>query len=292
MIVGYGFDEQFKRIIKKNIPRITFCDYPLQDAPSNVLEETEVALVFVFSNVNQTCLQKMPNLKKVITLSAGTDHIDFEACEEHDVEVYNTPQYGSQTVAEQGIALLLCFERHLIGIREEDYTSFSREPYLSRELRNKTIGVVGTGAIGKSMVSIADGFNMNILAYDIEEDEEVKQVASYVSLNEMCEKVDYLSIHVPFNKHTENLIGKEQLDSLSEDAVVINTARARVVDEDVLVEKLQNKELRGALLDVYKDKNYKALKDLNNTIITPHNAFYTKAALKNMAEQAAKQVLG
>lgn len=292
MIVGYGFDEHFKQIIKEHIPEIEFVDVPLQEAPLDIRSKTTTALVFVFSKVDEACLKDMSKLETVIALSAGTDHIDFKACEKQGIEVYNTPEYGSQTVAEQGIALLLCFERHLIGIREKDYTSsFDRTPFFSRELRNKTLGVVGTGAIGKSMVSMANGFNMNILAYDIEEDEEVKEVASYVSLNEMCEKVDYLSLHVPFNEHTEKLIGKEQLDLLSEDSVVINTARARVIDEDILVEKLQNNELRGALLDVYTDKNYEVLKELDNTIVTPHNAFYTRSALNNMAEKAAKHVL-
>ena len=291
MIVGYGFDTNFKKIIKEKIPSIRFVDTPLQDAPTDIRAETKIALVFVFSEVDKQCLETMPNLEKVITLSAGTDHIDFEACKEQAVDVYNTPKYGSRTVAEQAFALLLAFERHIIEIRHEDYDSFDRSPYFSRELNGKTIGVIGTGAIGEATIKVAKGFNMNILAYDVKVNTDIVDSVDYVSLKQLCTHSDYVSLHVPLNKHTKHLLSEDLLQDMRKDAVLINTSRAGVVDEDVLVDLLKEEELRGAVLDVFSDKNYKVLKALSNTILTPHNAFYTRNALENMAEQAKALVI-
>ena len=287
-IVAFGFDNHFKEAITNQLPDVRFVDENIHNAPPSSLHDVDVALVFVFSKVRDDVLREMPNVEAIISLSAGLDHVDKDACEKRDIGVYNTPGYGSQTVAEQVFALLLTFERHIHVLQEENQLDFSREPYLSRQLGGKAFGVIGTGKIGRAAAKIAKGFDMDVLGYDVHHNEEFESIGRYASLSQIAQQSDYVSLHIPLLPSTENMWSEKYIRKMKSDALLVNVSRAGVLDEGAALESLENGTLRGLLLDVYSKNHYKQLTNRNDVLLTPHNAFYTNHAISNMVKTTKK----
>jgi D-lactate dehydrogenase len=240
------------------------------------------------------------------------DHIDLNYCQEHNIIVKNIPDYGSQSVAEYTFALLLSLIRKIYQayhqIRESN--SFKLDGLEGEELFQKTIGVIGTGRIGKKVIQIANGFQMKILAYDKFPDEKlVKEFkVSYVSLEELLKNSDIITLHLPLTEETFHLLNKNNISLIKKGAYLINTARGGLIETEALYWALKNNILKGAALDVLEgeedikeeqelllknleDKRAKVLLynhafiDMENVLISPHNAFNTKEALKRIIEE-------
>ena len=169
---------------------------------------------------------------------------------------------------------------------------FPRHDYLTQQLSGKTFGAIGTGGIGKAAVRIAQGFNMETVGYDVNRDDELVDDNSfqYIEQETVFQKADYIGLYAPAIPATKNTVDKQALTEMSDDAVLINTARAHLVDHEAVLRALNNGGLRGALVDVvdtsYEDKFFSHEK----TMVTPHHAFYTEQALENMAVQAEEAV--
>ncbi len=299
-----------KDIINKSFPgdEILYLDGKLSEENADKAKEADIVSVFVNSEVNKNVIDKLPSLKFIATRSTGFDHIDCEYTKSKNILISNVPAYGSHTVAEFAFALLLSLSRKIYDsynhLREDaDFSIFNLQGF---DLYGKTIGVIGTGKIGKNMIKIAKGFGMNVIAFDLYPDNDFAKETGfeYKSLKEVISNSDVLSLHVPYCKENYHLINKENISLMKKGVFIINTARGELIDTDALIWGLKEKIIAGAGLDVLegerelkeefeilsdelkaeKVKDYKTLLedrvliDMPNVIVTPHVAFYSKEA--------------
>jgi D-lactate dehydrogenase len=282
--------------------------------------KAEILSVFVGSKVTPKVLECFPNLKFITTRSTGFDHINLETCQKRNIPVSYVPTYGENTVAEFTFTLLLALSRKIYPavkrVREESL--FGYEGLQGFDLKGKTIGVVGTGHIGTYVVKIAHGFGMNILAYDpCPKDQLAKEFNfEYVSLENLLKKSDVITLHVPYMPATHHLINQDNINLCKKGSVLINTARGGLVDSQALVEALVSGRLAGAGLDVLEEEGFikeememllsghpneqqlktalvdHKLMQMENVIITPHNAFNTKEAMQRILDTTIANVHG
>lgn len=275
-------------------------------------KDAEIISVFVGSKIDEPVLTVFPNLKLITTRSTGFDHINLAVANAKNIKIGYVPGYGDNTVAEFTFGLILSLSRKIYESfdRIRETGSFSLEGLRGFDLKGKTIGIVGTGRIGCEMIKIAQGFGMNVLAYDAFPKEELcAQLGfKYVSLDELLTTSDVVSLHVPYNKDTHHLINPQNIGKFKKGALLINTSRGAVVETEALVKALNEGILGGVGLDVLEEEgviqderqlllyghpeehNLKTvlenhvLIDMPNAIITPHNAFNTKEALQRILD--------
>lgn len=297
---------------------IDFVKGTIQERPELKDKEAEILSVFVGSKVDADALDRFPNLKLIVVRSTGFDHIDIEAAKKRNIAVSNVPSYGSKTVAEFAFALLLALSRKIFPAYEQilKRDSFSKEGLRGFDLAGKTVGIVGTGKIGKHFAQIARGFDMNIVAFDVCPDEEfaVETGVRYVGFDELLSSVDIISLHIPYNARTRHFLNEEAFSKMKRGVYLINTSRGGVVETEALVEALKNETIAGAGLDVleaeiYMGNNPKLLEkaradaesadtilnnqyliDNPNVIVTPHNAFNTKEAIERIFDVTAENI--
>ncbi|MFA5000890.1 MAG: hydroxyacid dehydrogenase [Candidatus Paceibacterota bacterium] len=288
-------------------------------------KEAEIISIFVDSVINAKVLESFPNLKMIATRSTGYDHIELEACRAKGIMVANVPSYGEETVAEYAFALMLTLSRKIFESydRIKETGSFDLTGMRGFDLNGKTLGVIGTGKIGKNVIEIANGFNMKVIAYDKFPDEAYRQKMGYeyLSFDEVLAQSDILTLHVPFLPENEHLINAETIAKMKKGVYLINTARGALVDTDALLKALQSGQIAGAGLDVLEEEgvikdelnfltrlssgqasahqnghNFKTilenhvLVDLPNVVITPHNAFNTWEALKRILNTTLENI--
>lgn len=289
----------------------------LDEKTASLAKNAQAVMVFVASRLTAEVLKKMPKLKLVIARSTGFDHIDLKYCQKNGITVCNVPSYGENTVAEHAFALILSLSRNI----HKSYLRTIREDYRIEglkgfDLHGKTIGVVGAGKIGLHLIKMARGFDMNVLAYDVNQDQFLADVLGfkYVSLENLLAQSDIISLHVPDNKFTHHLINRKNIGLIKKGALLINTARGGVVETEALLEALDKKILAGAGLDVVEGENLimeekqiaydketademlslvknHILLSKENVIFTPHIAFYSQEALERIMEVSAENVL-
>jgi len=284
-------------------------------------KDYEVLSCFINSQFSKEILEKLPNLKFIATRSTGFDHLDINDCKEKGILMANVPSYGSHTVAEFTIGLMICLIRKIYDAydRVRETGSFNLEGLKGRELFNKTIGVIGTGRIGTNVIKIANGFEMKVLAYDKYPNDQLSQQLSfeYVSLEKLLAESDIITLHVPYNSETHHLLNKNNMNLIKSGAYVINTSRGGVIETEALYQALKSGKIAGAALDVLEEEeNIKEeqellikgkitesekLKtillnhifiDLDNVIITPHNAFNTEEALQSIVATTIENIDG
>jgi D-lactate dehydrogenase len=264
----------------------------------------DIAGVFMDSQVDATTIAALPNLKLIATLSTGFDHIDLKAAAERGITVSSVPAYGENTVAEFAFALILALSRKICEarhrVREEG--KFTTDGLQGFDLAGKTIGVVGTGHIGKHAVRMAKGFGMDVIAYDVYHDDAfaAEMKFPYVSLEELLAKSDIITIHCPYLPSTHHLINKDNIGLVKKGAYLVNTARGAIVETAALVAALKSGQLEGAGIDVLEEEG--AIKEgdmsavgeliaMPNVIVTPHNAFNTKEAFLRILETTIDNIV-
>ncbi|MFQ3611157.1 MAG: NAD(P)-dependent oxidoreductase, partial [Fimbriimonadales bacterium] len=221
--------------------------------------DVDAVAVFVWTKVTRAIIERLPNLKLVLTMSTGYDHIDLAACRERGIAVCNVPHYGENTVAEHTFALILALSRK---IRQAQgwlmHPSRSVSELRGFDLYGKTLGVVGAGNIGLHVIRIARGFGMQVLAYDKRPHPLLAEVLgfTYTDLNNLLSQSDIVSLHVPAIPETYHLINRETLSLMKRGALLINTARGSVVDTEALLWALDEGILGGAGLDVLEGEEY------------------------------------
>lgn len=254
--------------------------------------------IFVNDIVNKEVIDKLVeyNVKLILLRCAGYNNVDLEYCH-NKIHVFRVPAYSPYAVAEHAMALLLTLVRntHKAYIRTRNY-NFSLDKLEGFDLHNKTIGVIGTGKIGKAFIDICKGFGMKVIAYDIFKQENIE----YVSLEELYKNSDIISLHCPLTKDSYHMINKESISKMDKQPIIINTSRGGLIDAKDLLQALRKKELKGACLDVYEEESSIFYKDysseiieddilqglisLPNVILTSHQAYLTKDALDNIAQ--------
>ncbi|MBC8753515.1 2-hydroxyacid dehydrogenase [Kordia sp. YSTF-M3] len=241
---------------------------------------------------------------KYITLrSAGYDNVNLTAASKSRIKVANVPAYSPYAIAEHAASLLLTLNRKLIASnkRVERY-NFDINNLIGFDLNNKTVGIIGTGKIGSIMCKIMHGFGCKLIAHDIEENHDLitQYNLEYLPLQDVCEQADIISLHVPLNTETHQLIDESLLSKMKDGVVIINTARGRVIHTEHVINALKSGKIGALGIDVYENEKNIFFKDhsdnipddmmlstlnkMPNVLITGHHAFLTEEALTNIAE--------
>ena len=233
-------------------------DVDFVDEISDVPRDAEIVSVFVNSRINAGFLRAHPKLKLVASRSSAVDHLDAKAAARRGVVLAHVPDYGAATVAEHTFALILGVARrlrHCLAAGNHGRGSTSR--LRGRELRGKTLGVVGTGRVGRTVIGIAKAFGMECIAYDHRPDEKLAAEAGfrYVTLDKLLRSSDVITLHVPLNAHTRHMLDARRLARCKPGFVLVNTARGALVDIGALLDALEKGHVGGVGLDVLEDES-------------------------------------
>ncbi len=245
------------------------------------------------------------NIKLIALRCAGFNNIDTKAAF-GKIHIYRVPAYSPYAVAEHAMALLQTINRriHKAYIRTRDY-NFSLNELVGVDLYDKTIGVVGTGKIGKVFINICKGYGMHVLAYDKYPDPNLD--VEYVELDELFKRSDFISLHCPLTDENKHMINSESIKLMKKGVGIINTSRGGLIDGKALLEGIKNRQIGFACLDVYEeegdlfyqdksghildDDTLRSLIAMPNVIITSHQAFLTKEALQNIADTTTQNII-
>ncbi|HBU76653.1 MAG TPA: hydroxyacid dehydrogenase, partial [Muricauda sp.] len=246
---------------------------------------------------------KVIGVENIALRSAGFNHVDLAAVTELDIKVARVPAYSPYAIAEHTIALILALNRKLVRAhnRVRDM-NFSLNGLTGFDLNGKTVGVLGTGKIGAVLVKILYGFGCKILAYDLEEDKELKEMygVRFTDCQTLCSESDIISLHVPLTPETRHIISAEQIERMKKGVMLINTSRGALVDTKAVIEGLKSRKIGYFGIDVYEEEEGLFFEDHSdeilqddviarlmtfpNVLITSHQAFLTNTALTNIAE--------
>lgn len=281
-------------------------------------KDAEIISTFIYSRLSKDMLSQMPNLKFIATRSTGYDHIDMGYCKEKGIVVSNVPSYGVHTVAEHAFALMLALTKKLvISIERTKKGDFSLDGLEGIDLSGKTLGVVGAGKIGTTVVTIATGFGMHVLAYTRHPQASDNPNVEYVTdLPNILSRSDIVTLHLPLTDETKHIINMGNISQFKKGSYLINTARGGLVETEAILQGLEQGILAGAGLDVLENEcDIREERELLSTeflkscdlktqlmehmllnrddvIVTPHNAFHTKEAVMDILETSLKNVKG
>ncbi len=274
-----------------------------EDSPSrkdllNAVADIDGLYAHITNQVDADVMDAAPNLKVISEFGVGYDNINVVDANERGIAVCNTPGILSESTADEAFALLAAMARRTNDlpamVKRGEWGDFDPLGYLATDIHHKTLGIVGMGSIGSEMAKRAGGFSMNVLYYNRNKrDEEFG--ATYVdSLEELLERSDYISLHNPLTPETTNLMSTDQFKLMKKSAILINTTRGPVVDQDALYEALSSGEIAGAALDVTVPEPIPAdhpLLTLDNCLIMPHVASATGDTRMKMAMMCVENVL-
>lgn len=272
--------------------------------------KTEILGVFTDSKITKVVLDKLPQLKLIITFSTGFDHIDLAEAKQRGIVVCNVPTYGDYTVAQHTLALMLALSKKLFeSVERVKQGNYDYHGMRGFDLKGKTLGVIGTGKIGQEVIKMLAGFEMKIIAYDPFPNKEFAQQHDfpYVTLDKLLKTSDIITLHVPLLKSTHHLLNKENLQKTKAGAYIINTSRGGLIDGAALLAGIKSGRIAGAGLDVLENEELLRNQDgklkekhtkeqikitaINtqlikhpHTIVTPHNAFNTNEAVRRIVD--------
>ncbi len=304
-ILFFYTDDKFKKYVKNNYYDI-FKKSVFLKKQSDIfklnLENIKVISVFVDNILDKKFLNNFSNLKMIMARSTGTDHIDLDYCLKNNIKVESVPDYGSMTVAEYALSILLYSLKNLGELNEKNR---------GVDLNGKKIGIIGLGKIGKNFAKLVNSFGVEIMAYDPFFDENFAKELNIKkkSLNELLKKSDIISIHAPLNKKTFHLIGKNEFEKMKDGVYLINTSRGGIIDTKYLYEFLKSKKIKKAALDVLENENHlikregnlnkkeKEILNLNRKIIkmkkvfwSPHQAYNTFEAVERIWKESLEKI--
>ncbi|MGD1821027.1 MAG: 2-hydroxyacid dehydrogenase [Pleomorphochaeta sp.] len=295
------YDKKWFDHFKREEDEIVYFETRLNSNNYFLVKGFEVVVAFVNDDINSRVIKGMVDLgvKLLAMRSAGYNNVDLKSANESGLKVVRVPNYSPYAVAEHAMALLLATVRkvHHSYVRTREF-NFSLNGLVGFDLYNKTIGVVGTGKIGRVFIDICKGFNMNVIAYDPYPNKDVD--VEYVDFETLCRKADIISFHCPLTKDTKHMVNKNTIDLMKDGVVIINTSRGALVDAQALLNGIRAKKIGSAALDVYEeeaglffeDQSENVLDDdtlmllisMPNVIVTSHQAFLTEEALQNIAK--------
>jgi len=276
-------------------------DHQWQEYPATTTDQVVARLkdaTIAITNkvqLNRAALEQLPNLKMVAVAATGTNNVDIDCCRERGIVVSNIRNYSVHTVPEHVFMMMLALRRNLLAFRADvlngawqKSAQFCLFTHPVQDLFGSTLGIVGNGAIGKSVAQIAAAFGMKVLIAEHKGASEVR--AGYTAFDKVLSESDVITLHLPLNGQTRHLISTAEFARMKPDAILINTARGGLVDEVALLEALRSKRVGGAGFDVLEKEpptqGHPLLDiDLPNFILTPHNAWSGRAAMQTLADQ-------
>lgn len=244
--------------------------------------------------VTEKVLQSADKLKVISRYGAGVDRVDLEAAKRQGIVVTNTPGANAVAVAELAMGLVMSLARRIPFLdrktREGDWVRST-----GTELGGKVMGIMGLGAVGRNLARYAQGFGMTVIAYDPYINKEYADANNIgtASFDEVIEGSDFISLHLPLTPDTKHLINESVMSRMKSTAVIVNTSRGGIIDEDAAYRLLKAGELGGLGIDVFElePPENSPLFDLDNVVVTPHTAAHTREATENMATAAAENLL-
>ena len=256
--------------------------------------------IFVNDYITENIAEKLAELgiKLILLRCAGFNNVDLKATKKYGITVLRVPSYSPAAVAEFSMASILTVNRqtHRAYSRTRDF-NMTINGLMGTDLYGKTAGVIGTGKIGQCMIDIFNGFHMNVLAYDVYPNENLDAV--YVSLDELFEKSDVISLHCPLTKDTHHIINEDSINKMKSGVILSNTSRGALIDSTALIEGLKSGKIGAVALDVYEEEEGVFYEDVSNEIIlddvlsrlstfpnvliTSHMGFFTKEAMQAIA---------
>lgn len=289
-----GISREHFEILKQefSVQGHSFSYYMNRNEDAAVLvERMRDAHVAVISNIKLPAevLQQCPNLKYLSVAFTGLDHIDLTYCRDHAIEVQNAAGYSTVAVSELAVGLMLDVLRHITAFDGIIRQGGSRGLFLGRELHGKTVGVVGTGAIGTATIRLLLAFGCRIIAYSRTRRPEVEALGvRYTDLDNLMRESDIVTLHVPLNDTTHHLVSREEIALMKSSAILVNTARGNVVDIPALAEALREGRIAGAGIDVYEGEpplpSDHPLLQVPNCVCAPHIAYASREAFDIRAD--------
>ena len=298
------FDEELKKYPEY---KLIYHEEKLNAKTAVLAKGSDAVVAFVNDDLSADTLRKLRkrDITCIAMRCAGYNNVDINYAGAHGMRVTRVPAYSPYAVAEHAMGMLLTLNRKLHRaynrIRENN---FSLNGLIGFDLHGKTVGVIGTGKIGRVFMDICKGFGMTVVAYD--PFPIVNSNIHYVTLDELFEKANIISLHCPLTKDSHHIINAKAIKKMKDGVVILNTSRGALIDSEALVEGLKNGKIRAAALDVYEEEADIFYEDNSNTIIqddvlarlismpnvliTSHQAFLTEEALGNIAETTMKNL--
>jgi lactate dehydrogenase-like 2-hydroxyacid dehydrogenase len=283
---------------------VTVCDPPAGAARSeeeliDLASDADVLLTVLADPVTERVFEACPDLQMVAQYAVGIDNIDLEAAAAHDVVVTHTPGVLTDATADMAWALLLGAARHVTAadqyVRDGQFERWETTLLLGTELANKTLGIVGLGRIGAATARRALGFGMDVVYHNRRRANptvERQTNAEYVALDELLVTSDVVSLHCPLNEDSHHLIDADALATMKDTAILVNTARGEVVDEDALVAALDDGTIAAAGLDVFEKEPdvHPGLVEQERAVLAPHLGSATTEARTKMAHMCVASI--
>ena len=312
ILANDGISDDAKKQLEENGFTVITEKVNQEDLINKINDENyEGILVRSATKVRKDIIDACPNIKFVGRGGVGVDNIDVEYAKEKGIFVFNTPASSSQSVAELVVGNMFATSRFIgnssKNIENGDFNKLKKEYGSGVELRGKTLGIIGFGRIGQTLASYAIGMGMRVLAVDVEERNETvylklpwtttdgqnveNQVGIIIktttNIDELLTKCDYISLHIPKQSNGESVIGKRELELMKHNAIIINTSRGGVIDEDDLIWALDNCKIAGAALDVYENEPNpkKELLSHPKILCTPHIGAATNEAQDRIGQE-------
>ncbi len=300
-----NFEIPYLEDANKGKHKLTFIKESLSSETAMKAVGFHAISVFSSDILSNTVLEKLKDFGvKYITLrSVGHDNVNLFTAQSLGIKVANVPAYSPNAIAEHAVAILLALNRKLIPSNQRfKQFNFNIDNLIGFDLKNKTIGILGTGKIGSVMARIMHGFGCQLFGFDIKENKKLitDYELEYVSLEELCKAADVISIHLPLNTETHHLIDKTLIDLMKPNALIVNTARGAIINTKDVMDALVKEQIFGLAMDVYeherdlffndysqeipKDDMLIKLNALPNVLMTGHHAFLTEEALTSIAD--------
>ncbi len=285
-----------------NIPRPSFPHHWTEydkTATQQIIERTRDADIIISNKVvlDREILQQLPKLKLIAIPATGTNNVDLDAAKTFGIEVKNVSDYSRESVAEHVISMIFMLKRHLMNWYADQQlgkwaksTQFCYFDYPIQNIRDLTLGVIGKGSIGNEVARLAKGLGMKVIFAEHRDATTVR--AGYTDFIETLQQADVISLHCPLTPSTTNLINAQTLALMKSTAILINTGRGGLIDEEALLQALENADIGGAALDVLKqeppaedNRLFIAAKCLPNLILTPHVAWAAESAVATLIQK-------
>lgn len=264
---------------------------------SQVVDRLRNATIAICNKValRSNTLSELPQLKLIAVAATGTDNVDLPYCREHNIAVCNTRGYAVSSLPEHALMLMLALRRNLVAYRDDvragrwqEAQKFCLLDHPIGDLRGTILGIVGYGTLGQAMAQLGRAIGMEVIVAERKHATSVRPERR--SFADVLRLSDVLSLHCPLTEETRDLIGAEELGQMKRDALVINTARGGLIDDQALLEALRSGKIGGAGIDVLRvepprEGNPLMEADLGNLIVTPHNAWASRQAMQTLADQ-------
>ena len=283
----------------------------LSTETAHLAEGCDAVSIFVNDNASAPVLHLLHKIgvKFLALRSAGYNHVDSAEAKKLNIKVARVAEYSPYAVAEHSIALMLALNRKLIRAHNRVMEqNFSLDGLVGFDMNGKTVGIVGTGKIGRVVAKIVNGFGCKIIAHDQTENEEMKQKynVTYTDFETLCKQSDIITLHVPLTENTKHIINKNKLEMMKAGVMLINTSRGKLVNTKDVINALKSGHIGSFGIDVYEeeeglffedhsedilqDETIARLMSFRNVLITSHQAFLTDTALRNIAETTIKNL--